>query len=272
MKPTALLSSCTCLPSLITKRRHKPSTATPSTTEKPTANPTITMSTSNVVAFAIPVGHLEPAESRPMYHLPPLPNLRSGKTMRNILRIDKRRKEREKRAAVANAGAGHANSGFMNTGGWRDNGGSFGLAAVGERVIEEAVGEILEESAGQKLSFDEKETIKQSFLTENQAQYLAMCYRMEQHIHHYGDWATISTQDLADVFRGYIGALAAENELGVAGVSRWLHKLLEPIIVEQVEYRIWKGECERVVERRGAPAGVTNMTSTWKGKGKENEK
>ncbi|KAF3909170.1 hypothetical protein ABW21_db0209524 [Orbilia brochopaga] len=267
MKPFDFLTSCTsCLPPLTITRQHKPHTEKPHH-ENSNTNPatsTITMASSKIIPFQIPHGFLEPHETRPIYQLPLLPDMRSARTLGGILRLDRKRKEREKRAIIAIA-SGQVSNFYSWGGSWRDGGGTFGLAAVGEKIISQVLEEILEER-GQELSSVEKETIKETFLTVNQTHYFAVIYHMEQHIHHYGQWATVTPRDLADVFRGYIGGLSSAKEIGVDGIFRWLHKLLDDIVTKEIKYRVWKGKCDKVVNRRGVPGTVVR-----KGKGKQKE-
>ncbi|EWC46030.1 hypothetical protein DRE_04823 [Drechslerella stenobrocha 248] len=267
MKPAAT-PSCACLPSLscFGVRPHRKARIARSRSKKykkkllkDTTNPGITMSATNIIPFTIPVGHLESTEPRPMYQLPPLPDILNKKTMRAVLRIDKKKRK------SANSGAGEkARASKTGTGNDVAVDVGSGDARAGEKLIEGVVDDILAVK-GKDLYSEEREAIRQSFLTDDQAHYLAMCYHMELHIHHYGNWAGISTRDMAEVFRRYIGALGASNEMGVQGVQTWLHKLLDGPVAREVEYKVWKGPFEKRNAERGVTGGGINT-------GRENER
>ncbi|KAK6532858.1 hypothetical protein TWF281_007031 [Arthrobotrys megalospora] len=210
------------------------------------SNKKATMNSNNIIPLEVPVGHLEPFETRPVVKLPALPDIKNRKVLREVLKIDKKMREK-----------GEGNSQNNNSGGVGETSGSRFKKAFSKSKGDEPsyvstgvmiMGDVLEDiiaSKGTEVDIETQTKIKQSFLTDNQAHYFAICYRMEQHIHHYGDWGTITTKELADVFRGYIGALSSENEIGLKGVHVWLHKLVEKAVVNEIEYAAWLGKHTR---------------------------
>ncbi|KAF3288540.1 hypothetical protein TWF970_005604 [Orbilia oligospora] len=208
-----------------------------------------TMNSNNIVPLDVPIGHLEPFETRPVVKLPALPDIKNRKVLREILKVDKKMRDKVE---------GHSPN---QNGVFNDSSGSRFMKAFLKSKLEEPsyartgviiMDEVLEDIIGSKgadLEYNLQEQIKQSFLTDNQAHYFAICYRMEQHIHHYGDWGAVTTKELADVFRGYIGALSSENEIGLKGVHIWLHKLLGKAVINEIEYASWTEKHARQAAR-----------------------
>ncbi|KAF3919644.1 hypothetical protein ABW20_dc0105008 [Dactylellina cionopaga] len=219
------------------------------------------MSSSNIIPFQVPTGHLEPNDPRPLYTIPPLPDIKNSRAMRAALKIRKKKRERSISPETdSNGDTGGNGEGVATTILANSNEGRRSFAIRGEIVIAEVIEDILI-SRGNDLTAEDREVIKESFTTDNQAHYFAICYKMEQHVHHYGDWGTITTRDLAEVFRGYIGVLSAENELGLRGVWRFLHKLLDAVVLNEIGYAEWK---ESFANMKSG-----NMQRNWNEKGKE---
>ncbi|KAK6335937.1 hypothetical protein TWF730_003313 [Orbilia blumenaviensis] len=202
-------------------------------------NTKATMNASNIIPLEIPIGHLEPFETRPVVKLPVLPDIKNKKVLKEILKVDKKMRDKvEGSSQNGTSPVGESTGSRFKKAFSKPKGDEPSYARTGIIIIGEVVGDIIG-SKGASLDQDKQEEIKQSFLTDNQAHYLAICYRMEQHIHSYGDWGEITTRELADVFRGYIGALSSENEIGLKGIHVWLHKLLEKAVLNEIEYAEW---------------------------------
>ncbi|RVD82591.1 uncharacterized protein DFL_007013 [Arthrobotrys flagrans] len=196
------------------------------------SNDRATMNSNNIVPLDVPIGHLEPFETRPVVKLPAFPDIKNRKVLREVLKVDKKMRE-------------NTEGQFQNTSGAATAGESSGSRF--KKVFSKSKGEEPSYARTGVMIMDEQ--IKQSFLTDNQAHYFAICYRMEQHIHHYGDWGVVTTKELADVFRGYIGALSSESEIGLKGAHDWLHKLLGKAVINEIEYASWTAKHARQAAR-----------------------
>ncbi|KAF3940913.1 hypothetical protein ABW19_dt0202077 [Dactylella cylindrospora] len=193
-------------------------------------------------------GHLEPYEARPVYEIPQLPELMNKKVLRSILRINKRMSVKEL-ADFFMCGADTANEG---SDGEKDGSkvvkDSEKHARAGETLIAHVVEEMVQ-ARGKYLSAERRDKIRQKVNSDDQGHYIAMIYRMEQHIHHYGSWEKVTTRDLAEVFRGYVGALSSDSEMGKEKVLNWLRRLLHKAIYDEFEYAHMIEEAELATRR-----------------------
>ncbi|KAK6504269.1 hypothetical protein TWF506_002471 [Arthrobotrys conoides] len=213
------------------------------------SNDKATMNSNNIVPLDVPVGHLEPFETRPVVKLPALPDIKNRKILREILKVDKKMREKaEGHSPNKNGAFGESSGSRFKKAFSKSKAEEPSYIRTGIMIMDEVLEDIIS-SKGTDLEYNIQEEIKQSFLTDNQAHYFAICYRMEQHIHHYGDWGAVTTKELADVFRGYIGALSSESEIGLKGAHVWLHKLLDKVVINEIEYASWTGKHARQAAR-----------------------
>ncbi|EPS38598.1 hypothetical protein H072_7656 [Dactylellina haptotyla CBS 200.50] len=225
-------------------------------------NPNITMTPANIIAFQVPAGHLEPDQERQLIKLPTIPTINDKRLLRKILKI-KRKNKNKKTKENGNSPIRANSSGESST---EENekqhspptGPPTGdttqhpdnpFARAGEIIIWEVVMSILN-SRGNKLSPSDRERFENILTSDNQAHYFTLCYRMEQHIHGYKDWGTLSTRNLAEVFRGYIGALSLESEVGPKAAWSFVHQLFQEVSQDEIEYAEWRSTFAR---GRGQP-------------------
>ncbi|KAK6505661.1 hypothetical protein TWF481_007552 [Arthrobotrys musiformis] len=237
-------------------------------------NPTnnkATMNSTNIVPLDVPIGHLEPFETRPVVKLPVLPDIRNRKVLREILKVDKRMRDKSESHSQAANGAtavGETSGSRFKKAFSKSKGEEPSYIRMGVAIMDEVLEDIIC-SKGMDLEYNVQEQIKQSFLTDNQAHYFAICYRMEQHIHHYGDWGAVTTKELADVFRGYIGALSSESEIGLKVAHAWLHKLLGKAVINEIEYASWTGKHARQAAKMATEGSQCEVSGKSRQQGDE---
>ncbi|KAF3165608.1 hypothetical protein TWF225_001195 [Orbilia oligospora] len=185
-----------------------------------------TMNSNNIVPLDVPIGHLEPFETRPVVKLPALPDIKNRKVLREILKVDKKMRDKIE---------GHSpnqNAVFSDSSGSR-----FMKAFLKSKV---------EEPSYARTGVIIMDEVLEDIISSKGAD---LEYNLQEHIHHYGDWGAVTTKELADVFRGYIGALSSENEIGLKGVHIWLHKLLGKAVINEIEYASWTEKHARQAAR-----------------------
>ncbi|KAK6540898.1 hypothetical protein TWF694_008282 [Orbilia ellipsospora] len=198
----------------------------------------ITMTPSNIIPFQVSVGHLEPHEDRPLVSLPQLPQIQDPRSLRAVLKIYKAKPERST-ASLSRAAEFSDEDEHNDTLPPHHRGMKTGWARAGHLVIGDVVDHILSNSEA-AVSAIQRDRIKATITSDNQAHYFAMLYHMEQHIHGQKEWALLTTKDLGDVFRAYIGVLTTNNEVGYHTTWAWLENLLYKLVTEELSYTEWR--------------------------------
>ncbi|KAF3928086.1 hypothetical protein AA313_de0202869 [Arthrobotrys entomopaga] len=200
----------------------------------------ITMTPSNIIPFQLSVGHLEPQEERPFLSLPQIPQIQDHRSLKAVLKIYKTKPERST-ASLSRAVEYIDEDEHNDTLPPHHRGMKTGWARAGNLVIGDVVDHIIS-NHGAAISASQRERIKTTITSDNQAHYFAMLYHMEQHIHGQKEWALLTTKDLADVFRAYIGVLTTNNEVGYHATWAWLEKLLHKLVTEELSYTEWRAQ------------------------------